>query len=354
MNLSTENTHRYFVLDSLRGLAALSVLLTHILQKIVPPGVLSHTPVRLLVDGRCFVIFFFVLSGFVLATALWTENAKSGYAGYALRRLVRLYPPYAAAGILAVALIWLSNRQLDPAQLMDYLLALGTTQGITLNRPSWSLTYELRLSLLMPLFCFLIGRNIRVFAMAVAFAFVAVEIAIMRLDIGQFPYAVDSVLPAVIVTLRFAICFALGAMLAWLHRWRPSFFPLVERYPYAVALLACILMSVLLDQTSMAGAALVIVLALKWPKMQTFMAFRPFVWLGRVSYSLYLTHFIILEFVSVTLGSRLPPLAVAALAFAAAFVVAEVFYRLVEAPSIMLSRRIGSALRARPLSVAPN
>ena len=352
MNSQTENRHRYSVLDSLRGLAAVSVLLTHILQKIVPPGVLSHTPVRLLVDGRCFVIFFFVLSGFVLATALWAETGKFNYAAYATRRLVRLYPPYAAAGILAVVAIWLSGRQFDPAQLIDYLLTLGTTQGITLNRPSWSLTYELRLSLAMPLFCLLIGWNIRIFAMAIAASFIAIEIAIVRTGVGQFPYAIDAFLPAVIVTLRFAICFAVGALLARLHMRNSSLFPLVGQYPAAVALLACMLMSVLLDQTSMAGAALVIILALQWRAMQAFMAFRPFVWLGRISYSLYLTHFLVLEFIVATLGSRLPLPAAAAIAFVLAFLVAEVFYRLVEAPSIALSRRIGSALRPQSLSAS--
>ena len=341
MTTPTEDRHRYPVLDSLRGLAALSVLLTHTLQRIVPPGVLNHTPIRMLVDGRCFVIFFFVLSGFVLATALWNQAGKLPYILYVARRLVRLYPPYAAAGVLAIASLRLSGGDWNLAKLRDYLLTLGTTQGTAINIPSWSLAYELHLSLLMPLTCLLIARNARLFAWAVAALFLLVEICILKMGLTQFPYAADDLPAALIVTLRFAICFAVGALLAWIHLRRSWFFPVVVRHPFVAALAACVLMSVLLDQTSLLGAAVVIMLSLQWPAMQAVMAFRPFVWLGRISYSLYLTHFIVLEFVVHALDGRVSLPVSVTIAFLAAFAIAWIFHRLVEAPAIGLSRRIG-------------
>lgn len=333
------------MLDSLRGLAALSVVLTHTLQRVVSPGVLNHTPIRMFVDGRCFVIFFFVLSGFVLATALWSQAGKLPYILYVARRFMRLYPPYAVAGVLAVAALWLSGGDCRLAGLGDYLLTLGTTQGTAINMPSWSLAYELHLSLFMPLICLLITSNARLFAWIVAALFVLVEIGILKMGLTQFPYAADDVFTGVIVTMRFAICFAVGAMLAWLHGQNSGSFPAIGRHPFIATLLACLLMSVLLDQTSLAGSAIVIVLALQWPAMQSVMAFKPFVWLGRISYSLYLTHFIILDFVTRSLDGRVPPLVSIAIAFLLTFVIAEIFYRLVEAPAIMFSRRIGSLAR---------
>lgn len=352
MTTQIQDRHRYPVLDSLRGLAALSVLLTHTLQKIVPSGVLNHTPIRMLVDGRCFVIFFFVLSGFVLATALWSQSGKLPYIVYVARRFVRLYPPYAAAGLLAIVALWLSGGDWGFANLRDYLLTLGTTQGTAIDIPSWSLSYELHLSLFMPLICLLIARNARLLTWATAALFIAVEICILKMGLTQFPYATDDLPAAVIVTLRFAICFAVGALLAWSHMQRSTFLPFVGRYPAIASALACLLMSVLLDQTSLVGAAVIIVLAIQWKAMQDAVAFKPFIWLGRISYSLYLTHFIVLEFFVRVLNGKVPLLVSVMIAFLTAFIVAEIFHRLVEAPAIGLSRRIGGSTRI--LSPSPS
>src|SRR5690349_22183264 len=63
------------LLDSLRGLAALAVVFTHVLS-MAPPlepaliRLLDATPLRAVHTGRAPVVFFFVLSGYVLALSL--------------------------------------------------------------------------------------------------------------------------------------------------------------------------------------------------------------------------------------------------------------------------------------------
>lgn len=341
VNAIVNDKHRYPVLDSLRGVAALGVLVTHSLQLTVADGVLNHTPLRIFVNGRCFVIFFFILSGFVLSTAIWNSSGKTGYGTYVARRLLRLYPPYAVAGLIAVLLIWLSGRDWSPWQPVEYALTLGTTTGIAINPPSWSLVYEIRLSLVMPLFCLLIGRNFKTFAWATAILFCLVEVLVLALKLGQFPYAVDDLAAAVIVTLRYAVCFAIGAMLARCNMQKAPFFAVVAKHPYVAGLLAYLLMSVLLDQTSILGATIIIVLSLRSPSLQRVMSFAPFVWLGRISYSLYLTHVVVLSFIAHLVGDRASPIVAVAIALPLALIVAEIFYRLVEAPTITLSRRVG-------------
>ena len=64
-------------------------------------------------------------------------------------------------------------------------------------------------------------------------------------------------------------------------------------------------------------------------------------WLGRISYSLYLTHLIVLLTTYYTLGGLMPPQMLSLfLGVPLALVVAELFTRLVDAPSIRLSRRL--------------
>lgn len=341
MNSPLGNAHRFPVLDSLRGVAALGVLLTHSFQTVLADGALNHTPLRMFANGRCFVIFFFVLSGFVLASAIWNDNGRTRYPTYVARRLVRLYPPYAVAGLLAVLAIWLSGRPWSPMQPMEYLLTLGTTTGIDINQPSWSLVYEIRLSLVMPLFCLLISRNLTAFSWATAMLFGGVEIAILALKIGQFPYAVNDVSTAVIVTARYAVCFAVGAILARCTMRETEIFAPIGRHPLLAALLAFLLMSVLVDQTSILGAAILIVLSLQWRRLQQVMALRVFAWFGRISYSLYLTHMVVLGTIVYLLHGHVAPMVAVTIVIPVALVVAELFYRLVEAPTILLSRRIG-------------
>ena len=93
---------RYASLDALRGIASLMVLTHHcVLAGLVPvppgfwTGLSRYTPLHLFVSGRPPVILFFVLSGFVLAISL--NRPGTGYAAFAVRRLCRIYLPYAAA-----------------------------------------------------------------------------------------------------------------------------------------------------------------------------------------------------------------------------------------------------------------
>lgn len=90
------------VLDGLRGTAALSVLLFHILE-ITTPDV-AHNPLR---HAHLAVDFFFALSGFVLGHAYDARLAVGANPGrrlsvknFLLRRLIRLHP----MGIVAMTL----------------------------------------------------------------------------------------------------------------------------------------------------------------------------------------------------------------------------------------------------------
>src|SRR5690348_5076720 len=101
-------------LDSLRGLAALSVLLYHVLASnsaqlasaicLGPVDgalnrVLAYSPLHAIWLGAESVWLFFVLSGFVLTRA--TMRPGFSWAGYYPSRMVRLYLPVAFAVVLA-------------------------------------------------------------------------------------------------------------------------------------------------------------------------------------------------------------------------------------------------------------
>jgi len=62
--------NRFSYMDSVRGLAALSVAIWHFFTALVDyrqPGLISTSPLHLLWYGEAAVVFFFIYSGFILS-----------------------------------------------------------------------------------------------------------------------------------------------------------------------------------------------------------------------------------------------------------------------------------------------
>jgi len=120
---------RYAYLDGLRGVAALAVVLCHFVLAFQPALLsgkagqgaaaagtgLSRTPLVLLWSPDCAVHVFFVLSGFVLSSAmagLPEGRPLARFGALLLRRWVRLAGPILGSSLLAWAVIeagWLHN-----------------------------------------------------------------------------------------------------------------------------------------------------------------------------------------------------------------------------------------------------
>lgn len=106
---------RFHFLDALRGLAAASVVLHHLFFSSVMVTVyeaVSPFFVRVLFQaGAHGVEIFFVLSGFVIAHSLRNNELSLGELGrFILRRQVRLDPPYWAALVLGLVSLWIRNH----------------------------------------------------------------------------------------------------------------------------------------------------------------------------------------------------------------------------------------------------
>jgi peptidoglycan/LPS O-acetylase OafA/YrhL len=113
MNKTTPNggasKGRLDYLDSIRGIAALVVVLHHCWLGTAPASFSSHNSLasitlasvtsillyglnRFFASGRSAVIIFFVLSGFVLACSLLAR--RTPYVSYAVKRVFRIYPAF--------------------------------------------------------------------------------------------------------------------------------------------------------------------------------------------------------------------------------------------------------------------
>jgi peptidoglycan/LPS O-acetylase OafA/YrhL len=139
-------------LTGLRGYAALWVLLFHYTSDQQGDGVL----LAILRQGICGLTVFFVLSGFILAH-VYTERFSQGvdgasYLDFLRARFARVYPVH-----FITLLAWLVLIPRQPADTaLAFVLNLGLVQSwgfvndLNWNQPSWSVSVELFAYLLFP------------------------------------------------------------------------------------------------------------------------------------------------------------------------------------------------------------
>ena len=192
-NKATVPTRRLASLDALRGIAACVVVLGHCYM-IIPEQPraqfegLFWSPLRPFRNADAAVIIFFVLSGYVLAIP-YLRGTQLSYPSYVIRRVCRIYIPFAASIVFALLLYSFASRQqvagasewfntlwpsVQPgfSVLVNHLLMLGTGPDMALNPPMWTLVYEMRISLLFPLLIILC-RDTRIAVVAAPVLLVA-------------------------------------------------------------------------------------------------------------------------------------------------------------------------------------
>lgn len=175
----TPQTSRFWTLDAVRGLAVLAVICFHVLPGLDADTHLSNPAIVwvswLRYGGFLGVSVFFVLSGFSIhlsqARKLTAEeNTRLSWGKFFRRRFWRIYPAYLGAiGLaLAVNLIWALIRGRDALahwpsdwNFLSHLLLLHTLRPETffgIIPALWFIGVQAHLYLLYPLFCWLIQR----------------------------------------------------------------------------------------------------------------------------------------------------------------------------------------------------
>lgn len=146
---------QFSTLDSLRGLAAIVIVIYH------------HSAVRW--GGYLMVDFFLVLSGFILSHNYLYNNIAKTPVEFISHRLSRLYPLhiYTLLTFIVVSVIIGRFPVYPDGNLFTLLQQITLTQniglnphGITWNHPSWSISVELWINIIFILFISKTTRNI--------------------------------------------------------------------------------------------------------------------------------------------------------------------------------------------------
>jgi peptidoglycan/LPS O-acetylase OafA/YrhL len=348
-------------LDAMRGIAAVLVVLHHANYAFmaeygsVAIWLLEWTPLRVLKDGRAPVIFFFVLSGYVLTLALLRAERINPLT-WAAQRTARLLPPVAAATAFSILAYWAVAQPVPPVDLgalvedgwiappdfrtaMAHVLLLGSDGAFHLNIVLWSLVHEWRISLVLPAVLLFRGKVALLLATTFLLRTAAISAGASDNNVLLGPQ-LHSTLPA---TAYFAFAFAAGAALAMEGPRGPLLGP--NRWAaWAVVIAASVPDS---DLAVVVASVLLILLAQGGGVFPALLRHPVPLWLGRISYSLYLIHVPVMLATAHALHGSLGPLPITAVGVLLAFPLAWVLYITAERPALALSRLIGTC-RIRP------
>jgi peptidoglycan/LPS O-acetylase OafA/YrhL len=344
-------------LDGLRGIAAIAVVLQHLAERILLAAPASRSILQpafldLFNAGRFGVALFFLISGFVIP---FSFREPRPLLRFAVSRFFRLYPAYWLS--LALALLIFPSLTGESYSIARITANITMVQAAFGQRDVigayWTLFIELAFyGLCMGLFATRLLSDWRAVVAAI-FAALAISFAV-----AAYASLHGSHLPAN-VPLNIALMF-LGTLMrrAWLEQDMGA-----KRWVGAVSLVWAILVPPILwltpSQPDMPITPLSFCIAY-WLALGLFVAAsklkvpkgRAFVWLGIVSYSIYLFHDICIE----VMLKLIPPADIWRATFftgavlGSSIILAALIYHLIEHPSIRIGHRLIKIVQVRALT----
>ena len=370
-------------LDSLRGLAAISVFLSHYIGAfgdftgILPNWVLSHSPIAGIRDGFAAVALFFVLSGFVLSKKYFkpSHNEVVGTMNsiwyFYIFRFIRIWIPYAIWFFISMKLqvngydqtkkskvVADFIRNLWPVSFMDHdgihsdmWLMFPVKFDVNQNPiyfllpQCWTLYWELVLSLILPFILILVGDGGVVWISILMYTFW--QFLHARIDI-VFQFTLGVILAKYYDDLQLIlknkrillwILFVIGWCLYSNRLW----FDLIGLWNAA---------SQTCFPVAAVGSSLMILSIGGLKILEKCISFRPLRFFGKISYSFYLCHIAILITISpsimekfLSIGLPYPKLINMIVSFMITCLIASVSFFVIEYPLISNKQRIENILK---------
>ena len=301
-------------LEAFRGVAACVVAVHHTIGSFnlaCAPllGMLAH-----LFNGYAAVLIFFVLSGYVLGLSLdvvSSDDRWKNYLKFIARRLFRIYPAYLFS--LVVIMLYLAffhrpfvhsaatswfNSWYQSAPTFRHAWGILTFKDNSLNNVVWTLRYELLCSSLLPPFHWL-SRRLSPFCNFLVFCAIAGIFPLLGSGFAKYfhLFYLGLLIPVAMKSFRFQqllesrwrdiamLIFTAGALLAGNELWmRPGLRVISDIFAWLLVL------TVAADGS---------------PLFHRFLAPRVVRFYGRISYSFYLLHFVVMYVIAKQLFFKL-------------------------------------------------
>jgi len=328
----------FAALTGIRGVAAWWIVLFHFNEYLSP--LMNVQAGRIIDRGYLAVDLFFELSGFIIALnyAEWFRAPRLSQAAKFLGiRLARIYPLHAFMLLLFLLnplVIVLFSHRSEISHNYDigyFILSVflvqnwGLTSSLAWNVPAWSISTEWAAYLTFPLMTWICLRIIR--TRAHAFVLMSLLVCVLASAFAIMDLSLGGGIPQTGL-LRCLVEFWMGMCLYFF--WRQK--PVGPAYANVSVLLAAILLAAYVafripDFVLVPSAFLLLIFGLtqKQCLLSRVMASTPLKFLGAVSYSTYLVHYFVKDWVKFTLVRGNIPAEVPVLAYLAITASASLF-----------------------------
>ncbi|MFX1762396.1 acyltransferase [Paraburkholderia sp. A1RI-2L] len=313
-------------LTSLRFVAAMMIVVHHI--KLYFPWKIATDAPSTLVHG---VSFFFVLSGFIL-THVYTSKPFPGYAQFMRARFARLWPVHVFALLTLIIFVRPDSITFDGPGMFSKWAVLAANLTLThswvpfiayafsWNGVSWSISTEMAFYLVFPLLLVNIRRTwhwkMAGAAALLAVMLMAISAAHLPADGGVQDLTVSSLTYTNPLVRVFEFCLGMSTWALWDRFLKPLRLHVLAWTAVEIAIVAAIVVwlgwgfyaaaqhitnPASLSEFGQAGscwlfAILIAVMASGRGLLARVLSLRPLVFMGEISFSIYMLHQILLKF----------------------------------------------------------
>ena len=357
----TNNKSKYLPsIDSLRALAVLAVIIYHVDVNYLPGGFLG-------------VDLFFVLSGYLISSLIIKEYKKTGSLNlynFYIRRARRLLPAvYFMITVVLVVIVMFNGVLLKKSHLdaifgyiyssnwwyifhkLDYFDSFGSQSPF---KHLWSLAIEEQFYMIFPLLFLLINRKKKdkdgFYKLNRNFLYVILGVILVSLIVHIILFDINNISRIYFGTDTRAFSLlvgVVGAILYPMDKLNTKITPQENLLYSVVSLISIAALITIMIYTSeyntwlyrggfLLVAILGIIIIISSGKQHTVMAkllsFKPVVFIGKISYSLYLWHFPVLVLTTPVSEIGKPNIFFVVLRVILTFILAIISYALVETP----------------------
>jgi peptidoglycan/LPS O-acetylase OafA/YrhL len=306
---------RFYYLDSVRGLAALSVIVWHFITTFTDPerpGMATASPLHFFWYGEADVVFFFIHSGFILAYS-YTGPQKpltvTSYTRFLIERIFRIYPLFIFILFISfflknsifpltdgtftdkhIQLFWSRHYNIWVVLKEAILfIAIPKDGSLRLVPQDWTLTVEIVVGAFIPFMAFLVRKNKWLYWIAVFTAIVLLHLStyIFEFACGVFlfyhwPYIrqvwkrMNGFLKVGAALLSIVLYTCLFYFSSLFNLLRVLFRPGIDRFIVIAG--CCLFFSIVISSST----------------VQKLLSLPILVKIGRICYSVYLVHMVLL------------------------------------------------------------